>query len=153
MKSSIRKTSILLFIFSILIMSSVITSALPARILTGDIYDVSIDDAYYIDYDVVVILTAIVSTSFTHENYYIQVTITNPVGEQHTVTLRVFTSLETVTLEITFYNCATEPGDYIVDAALLNKNSGYWYIVTDNMVFDPPGGSGGDPVSIGIKII
>ncbi|MHA1867011.1 MAG: hypothetical protein ACTSVB_08820 [Candidatus Heimdallarchaeaceae archaeon] len=128
-----------------------VVDAASVRTLSVDIHEIIIDDAYYIDTDIYTYLTVNVDTGSTTEKYYLVVTLTNPLNEESTVMYHVFSSLKSLKFEVIFYNHATVSGDYIVEASIITNNNG-WLSVTDVMIFDPPGGSEGDPY-VGIKVI
>ena len=151
MKLFTKKTGLGIIFLVMFIITSVLGIAQPFRGLETETHDVIINDAYYIEYDIIVKITAIVQTTSPNENYYLQVELINPLGESHIIILHIITSIEILDLEITFYNYVTAPGDYTVNAAIVSNDDG-WFAVTDTVVFDPPGSSEGDPV-IGIRII
>jgi len=142
-----------LLLFSSLFFISQIAAvdAASVRTLSINVHEIIIDDAYYIDTDIYTYLTVNVDTSSTTEKYYLVVTLTNPINEESTVMYHVFTSLKSLKFEVIFYNHATVSGDYIVEASIITNNNG-WLSVTDIMIFDPPGGSEGDPY-VGIRVI
>ena len=127
-----------------------LTQAQPTRIATEDAYSVTILDAYYVEQDIYSTVQVLAKTQSTSENYYLELTVVNPIGEEVTFLLRVMTHQELLTLHIVFYNTATVAGDYTILATIITNNR--WYAETDIIVFDPPGGgTEGDP-EIGITI-
>ncbi len=115
------------------------------------INSVQILDAYYVDYDIFSIIDITLGSEKNKDNFYLYVVLTDPLGEESDILIRVYSNINKITLFYTFYNHATAPGDYIVTAHLFYNNGG-WFAITDVMIFDPPGGSEGDPY-IGIKVI
>ncbi len=150
MMKKIRTLSLIFLLLSTFCISLGAVSTQGLRSMDTEIHNVIINDAYYIGFDIFTTITVTVQTDSNTENYYLKVTLINPNGEEEIVILHIITSLETLTLEFTFYNYATESGDYTVEATLVSNNNG-WFAVTDVLVFDPPGGSEGDPY-IGIRI-
>ena len=148
MKKQIILYSILIACLSTLVLP-VVTQAQPIRTTTDDAYSVSILDAYYIGYDIYSTLEVWAQTQSSSENYYLQITLIDPLGEEATYLLRVMTHTELLILNIVFYNHATVSGDYTILATIISNNR--WYAETDVIIFDPPGGSQGDPY-IGITI-
>ena len=146
------RTFLMIFLFlSTFLMSYATVSAQGFRSMDTDVHSVTINDAYYIGFDIITTITVIVQTDSNTENYYLKVTLINPIGEEKEVILHIITSIEILTLEFTFYNYATESGDYTIEATIVTNSNG-WFAVTDVLVFDPPGGgTEGDPY-IGIKI-
>ena len=127
-----------------------VSHAAPVRTTTEDAYSVSILEAYYIEDDVYTTIEVWAQTQATAENYYLQVTLINPIGEGYTFLLKVMTHQEQLTLYIVFYHTATVAGDYTILATIISNNR--WYAETDMVIFDPPnGGSEGDPY-VGITI-
>jgi hypothetical protein len=127
-----------------------IIQAQPIRNSLPDSYSVNILEAYYVDVDIYTKLELLSQTQSTAENYYLQVTLLNPIGEEATILLRVMTHSELLILDIVFYNYATVSGDYTILASIISNNR--WYAETDIVIFDPPsGGSEGDPY-IGISV-
>lgn len=151
MMKKIRTLSIIFLFLSTLFISCVAVSVHGARSINTEVHSVIINEAYYIGYDIFTTITVTVQTDSRTENYYLKVTLVNPLGEEVDVVLHIITSLETLTLEFTFYNYATEAGDYTVEATIVSNDNG-WFAVTDVLVFDPPGGgTEGDPY-VGIRI-
>jgi len=127
-----------------------VQSAQEVRALDTEIHQVSIDDAYYIETDIYVYITCTVMTDATTERYYLQIKLINPLGEESTVLLHIITDRDTLNIEAVFYYHATVSGDYIAEATIIANDNG-WFALTDVLVFDPPGGSEGDPY-VGITI-
>jgi len=151
MMKKIFTLSIILLFVSTFFISCVAVSSQGFRNLDMEVHSVVINDAYYIDLDIFTSITVTVQTDSNTENYYLKVTLTNPIGEENEVILHIITSREILTLEFTFFNYATESGDYTIEATIVSNSNG-WFAVTDVLVFDPPGGgTEGDPY-IGIKI-
>ncbi|MBY8999659.1 MAG: hypothetical protein KGD64_01970 [Candidatus Heimdallarchaeota archaeon] len=146
----IRTLSLIFLFVSTLFISYGAVSA-GSRSIDTEVHSVIINEAYYIGYDIFTTITVTVQTDSKTENYYLKVTLINPLGEEVDVVLHIITSLETLTLEFIFYNYATEAGDYTVEATIVTNDNG-WFVVTDVLVFDPPGGgTEGDPY-VGIRI-
>lgn len=138
-----------IFSFSTLLIP-ILSHAQPIRSESLETHSVVILDAYYVDVDIYASLSVIVQTQSTTENYYLQVTLINPIGDEASFILKITTKIEQLTLDIVFYNYATVSGDYTIIATIISNNR--WYAHTDIMVFDPPsGGSEGDPY-IGITV-
>ncbi len=150
MMKKFRLISMIFLITSILFISYSVSSVQANRSLRTEIHSVTINDAFYIGYDIFTSITVAIDTDSNIKHYYLKVCLTNPIGEQEEIVLHIITSLKTLTLDIAFYNYATESGDYSVEATLITNDNG-WFAVTDVVVFDPPGGSEGDPY-IGITI-
>ena len=73
-------------------------------------------------------------------DYYIF--LTQPSGFQVVDALGVNTGRHQLTFSTTFFNYAIESGDYRIDVKILLMNGGP-YLVTESIIFDPPGGVSG----------
>ena len=143
MMKKLRLISIVFLITSIFFISYTVNTTQAYRMLDTEVHSVTINDAYYIGYDIFTTITITVQTDSNTENYYLQVTLVNPIGVEENIVLHIITSLDTITLDFIFYNYATESGDYTVEATIVSNENG-WFAVTDVLVFDPPGGTDGD---------
>ncbi|TFG09007.1 hypothetical protein EU534_02495 [Candidatus Heimdallarchaeota archaeon] len=148
-----KKQIILYSIFIVCVMSLVLpltAQALPIKTTADEAYSVKILEAYYIEDDIYSKMEIKAQTQSTAENFYLKLTLINPIGEELSYLLKVMTHLEYLILDIVFYNSATVAGDYTILATIISNNR--WYAETDMVVFDPPnGGSEGDPY-IGISL-
>ncbi len=142
---------LVIFIFSFLaVMLPLVSQAQPLRTESLETHSVEILDAYYIEMDIFASLSVSVQTQATTENYYLEVILINPIGDEVSFILKIVTRIEHLTLDIVFYDHATVSGDYTIIATIISNNR--WYAHSDILVFDPPsGGSEGDPY-IGITI-
>ena len=147
-----KKQIILYYIFLVCVTALILPltiQALPLR-TAEDAYEVKILEAYYIEDDIFSKMEIQARTQAAAENFYLQLTLINPIGEEISYLLKIMTHLEVLTLDIVFYNSATVAGDYTILATIISNNR--WYAETDMVVFDPPnGGSEGDPY-IGITL-
>ncbi|NPD89283.1 MAG: hypothetical protein HGN29_11205 [Asgard group archaeon] len=126
-------------------------SAFPPRTDSAEVHSVEVLDAYYVGADIYTSIAICVQTQSSTENYYLQLSLINPLREIENLILHIITSYDSIILDIVFYGYATVAGDYTIEATIISNDNG-WFALTDIIIFDPPsGGSEGDPY-IGISI-
>ena len=74
-----------------------------------------------------------------------------PSGFEYVYYYNINSMIKSFTVEFTFYNHATEAGDYTFKCTLTQKNGGR-LTSTASYTFDPPGGDPDDPF-VGFRII
>lgn len=69
-----------------------------------------------------------------------------PSTASHKSLYYISTNYQSLSLRIHAFNTATEPGDYKLDMiGVLKGNGGAPTVTTASIIFDPPGGTSGDP--------
>ena len=137
-------------IFVALFIFPQLSNAAPTRTTTEEAFTVTILNAYYIEDDIYSTIEIWTQTQSASENYYLKLTLVNPIEIETTYLVKVMTHSEHLILNVVFYNSATVAGDYTILATIISNNR--WIAETDVIIFDPPsGGSEGDPY-IGITI-
>ncbi|MCE7734947.1 MAG: hypothetical protein GPJ54_08730 [Candidatus Heimdallarchaeota archaeon] len=148
-KNTFIMTILLLVVVNSVSVSGVNPNSITSSSGCGDPYvSIRIASAYYADVDLdgdeddvfAEVLVDLYCSNRYQFDYYIY--LTQPSGFQVYDALGVNTRLNQLTFSTTFYNYAMESGDYRIDVKILLMNGGP-YLVTESIIFDPPGGVSG----------
>ncbi|MCY3414992.1 MAG: hypothetical protein INQ03_25300 [Candidatus Heimdallarchaeota archaeon] len=144
-------------VFLLVLMGTMgMVSGAPEKLIQADQcdaprVDISITEGYYADLDgdgaeddvFVKVEFQILCANRANFDYYVQ--LTQPSGLNHMYAYHVNTRLNYLTFENFFWNHAIESGDYQADAWVVLKTGGTT-LTHGNLIFDPPGGSGTEPL-------
>ena len=150
------------FIFSILALFILVSPAsgrIGSTAVSSDpTVSINITTAYYADLEgdglendifVGVVLSFVGASTYSFD-YYIFLTL--PSGTEYGYTFSAATKTEILNLDNYLWNHATEAGWYKVTIYIVLKTGGA-QLVTESLIFDPPGGSGGaDPIGTSVVI-
>ncbi len=158
MKKIFQFLILMIFIISLSSTSIGRQNSFSTETLNEPYIGIEITNAFYADLDgngieddiFVQVDLSFFGASTINFDYYIILTL--PSGESHAYTISLASHVDKLIIDNYFWNHATEPGWYTVEVHTVLRTGGV-QILSDSMVFDPPGGSeGSDPIGFSIII-